>query len=182
MNTTNGTEIWPETLKALSAAGPSHLGSEGIATLHAFAASTPPGNADIVVQYAIDEMGFIDTNVFRGFGDRWTEHDPEDGPQNDRHPEWEDLAVIMARDQMTNMVLLQMSSATPASETELAAAEHGSLATVLDAEYGHGPDLLYKSDGEWIDLSEGVESSYTSGGLMRSFKAVGLVWAAPESD
>jgi hypothetical protein len=183
MTKTNGTQIWPESLRALSAAGPSKLGADGIAQLHAFAAATPqPKGIDVVAQYSIDEMGFIDTNVFRGRHVQWTEYDPEDGPDNDRNFDWADLAVIMARDRMTHMVLLRLSDATPASKKELKAAPHGSLATVLEAEHGRGPSLLYKSHDEWIDLDFGVEESYKSGALLRSFTTVGLVWVAPDPD
>ena len=177
----NGAEIWPELLKALSAAGPSTNNDFIIAVLHEFALSTPVSDADTVVQYAIDDMGFIDVNVFYGSGDRWIQYDPEDGPRYDYPASWKSLSVIMARDRMTNMVLLRIADAAPATKKLLKAATEGSLATTRDGSI-HTPLLLFKSHGEWIDLNAGADESYKSGQLVKFFGLVSPVWVAPETE
>ena len=175
--TTNGREIWPAELAVISAAGPSQLGDEGLAILHAFALEVPPGDADVIAQYSIDDIGFIDTNVFQGAGDRWTEYDPEDGSNYDRTFAWQNVSVVMARDRMTNMVALRLEDAIPATKKMLKAAPSGSLATAEG-----GPGLLYKSHGEWIDLDSGVDESWKGGKLLEAFESVGLVWVAPDGE
>jgi hypothetical protein len=176
----NGTEIWTEYLKAISAAGTATLRHDELYALYEFATATPAGDADIIAQYSVDDMGFIDTNVFQGGGDRWTEFDPEDGPDNDHRADWKDLAVIMARDRMTNMVALRSSDAVPATVEELQAAAHGSLAAAVGL--SGWPRLMYRSHDEWVDLAYGVGFAYTSEQLLNVFGNVGLVWTAPRSE
>ena len=182
MNMTQiGTNIWPDDFAAISLAGTRGLTDDVFAKYAEFSAALSLDSADLVCQYAVDEIGFLETKVYRRYGDgEWHHLDLEEGVSYTGNPHPDSaLPVLMSRDGMAGMVLLSTSAgAAPATAESLDAAPNGSIASAGPAD--QSPDVVIKSHGQWIDGNTGVAGAFSTAELLRAGGIVKLLWNAPE--
>ena len=182
MNMTQiGTNIWPDDFAAISLAGTRGLTDDVFAKYAEFSAALTLDGADLVCQYAVDEFGFLETKVYRRYGNgEWHYIALEEGVSYEANPYPDSaLPVLMSRDGMAGMVLLSTSAeSAPATAESLDAAPNGSIAAAGGG--GQSPEVVIKSHGQWIDGNTGVDWSLSTAELLRAGGIVTLLWNAPE--